>query len=160
MAKDPMQKVYIKDFQKIALLSSVFNIFFVMLPFIMGYLFTCSVGKWNGWNSFYGHGEFYLYSVSLLSSALWIYYKKKAKLSDLNSFLSIAALILIVSISSLYVILSTNQVPVLRFIKWASIISILLATVLFYYSQIVDNRTPDVGETRHEEQDLIMKGLQ
>ena len=67
--KKQWYKRKLKDFQKLSLLNSAFSIFFNLLPFWGGLLFTISIGRWTDWSRFYANGEFYLYSVSLISSS-------------------------------------------------------------------------------------------
>ncbi|MEW4924641.1 hypothetical protein [Algibacter sp. 2305UL17-15] len=151
----------LKDFQKVSMLNSTFSIFFNLLPFWGGLLFTISIGKWTDWSRFYENGEFYLYSVSLISSAYLIYHNNKIKTSDINSFFSIISLILIVIVSFLYASLSSNPDPQINiFIKWASIIAILCAVPIFFHSQLVANRnSPNVVEKRKDEQETIINGI-
>ena len=152
----------IKEMYKVSFLNSAFSIFFNLLPFWGGLLFTISIGKWSGWNRFYENGEFYLYSVSLVSSAYLIYHNNKIKASDVYSFFSILSLFFIVIISFLYASLSSYPEPQRTvFIKWASIIAIFIAIPLFFHSQIIANRnSPDVGEKRKDEQKNIMNHLE
>lgn len=152
---------WIKDSQKVSILNSTFSIFFNLLPFWGGLLFTISIGNWSGWNRFYENGEFYLYSVSLISSAYLIYHNNKIKASDINSFFSIVSLIFIVIISFLYASLSSNPNPQINiFIKWASIISICFAIPIFFHSQLISNeKSPDVGKTRKDEQETIINSI-
>jgi hypothetical protein len=151
----------LKDFQKLSLLNSAFSIFFNLLPFWGGLLFTISIGRWTDWSRFYANGEFYLYSVSLISSSYLIYHNNKIKATDLSSVFSIVSLILIVIISFLYSSLSANPEPQIDiFIKWASIVAILFAIPIFFHSQIISNRnSPNLQEKRSGEQETIMQGL-
>ncbi|TYP98942.1 hypothetical protein C7447_102260 [Tenacibaculum adriaticum] len=152
---------HLKDFHKVSLLNSAFSMFFNLLPFWGGLLLTISIGKWTDWSRFYSNGEFYLYSVSLISSSYLIYHNNKLKTTDLSSVFSIISLFLIVIISILYASLTANPEPQINvFIKWASIIAIFSAIPIFFHSQIISNRnTPNVGETRIGEQETIMQGL-
>ncbi|HEY9222421.1 MAG TPA: hypothetical protein VIO43_12695 [Lutibacter sp.] len=159
--KTKESKPFIKDFQKIAILNSVFSLFFNLLPFWAGILVTLSFGNWTSWSRFYSSGEFYLYSTSLISTSYLIYHNNKLKATDLSSIFSIISLMLIVTISILYASITANSVqPIGAFIKWASIIAILCAVPIFFYSQIISNRnTPNVGEQRRNEQQTIIDGL-
>lgn len=161
MAEEKERKKWFKDYQRVASLNTVFSLFFNLLPFWVGVLVTISAGKWTGWSKFYINGEFYLYSTSLISSAYLIYYNNKLKSADIYSFFTLASLMLIVVTAILYATLTTSRDPhQLWFIKWASIIAILLAIPLFLHSQIVSNKkSPDVGEQRREEQGEIMDSL-
>jgi hypothetical protein len=163
MAKENQaeKKSWIKEFQKVAILNTAFSLFFNLLPFWAGMLMVLSVGKWTDWSRFYSSGEFYLYSSSFLSSAYLIYHNNKVKVADLSSVFSIISIALIVVTSILYAFLAANGNPPINvFIKWASIISILISIPLFYYSQIIANKpSPDVGEQRHEEQQTIINNL-
>ncbi len=152
---------FIKDYLKVSVLNSMFSLFFNLLPFWGGLLFTISIGKWSGWNRFYENGEFYLYSVSLISSAYLIYHNNKIKTASLNSFFSIICLIFIVIISFLYASLSSNPEPQINtFIKWASIIAILVAVPMFFHSQLISNKkSPNVGGERILEQKTIINSL-
>lgn len=150
---------YFKDFQKLSFLNTAFSIFFNLLPFWIGLLYIVSIGKWTDWSRFYANGEFYLYSVSLISSSYLIYHNNKLKATDLSSVFSIFSLFLIVIVSILYALLSASP-QINGFIKWASIIAIFLAVPIFFHSQIISNRnSPNVSEKRSQEQETIMQGL-
>lgn len=150
---------YLEDSQKLSFLNTAFSIFFNLLPFWIGLLYIISIGKWTDWSRFYANGEFYLYSVSLISSSYLIYHNNKLKATDLSSFFSIFSLFLIVIVSILYALLSSSP-QINGFIKWASIIAISLAVPIFFHSQIISNRnSPNVSETRSQEQEAIIKGL-
>ena len=151
----------IEEYRRAAILNTIFSLFFNLLPFWIGILITSSTGDWGGWRTFYLHGEFYLYSTSLLASAYLIYNNNKVRTADLNSLFSMISLIIIVLVSVLYAtIASTDGEPVINFTKWASIIAISTAIPLFYIAQIVSNkRSPNVGEKRKKEQNTIMEGI-
>jgi len=150
---------HLKDFQKLSFLNTAFTIFFNLLPFWIGLLYIISIGKWTDWSKFYANGEFYLYSVSLISSSYLIYHNNKLKATDLSSFFSIFSLFLIVIVSILYALLSASP-QINGFIKWASVIAILLAVPIFFHSQIISNRnSPNVMETRSQEQETIIQGI-
>jgi Kef-type K+ transport system membrane component KefB len=151
----------IKEHIKVAFLNTGFSMFFNLLPFWAGILIILSTGNWTSWSVFYGGGEFYLYSTSLISSSYLIYHNNKVRTADLSSFVSIGSLILIVIISILYASSLANSEPqLMTFIKWASIISISLAVPIFYYAQVVHNRkSPDIMEKRKNEQEVIINGL-
>lgn len=158
--KEKKKKALIKDFQKLSILNTAFTLFFNLLPFWIGLLYIISIGKWTDWSRFYANGEFYLYSVSLISSSYLIYHNNKIKATDLSSFFSIFSLFLIVIISILYALLSATP-QINTFIKWVSIIAIFLAIPIFFHSQIISNRkSPNVGQTRIGEQETIMQGLE
>ena len=155
------KKNKIPENQKVAFLNSCFTIFFNLLPFWAGILVLLSFNNWKGWSNFYGSGEFYLYSTSLISSSYLIYHNNKVSRLDWNSIFSILSLVLIVIISILYAAMSSSDsTPDNNFMKWASVISIGLAIPIFYYSQVVNNtNSPNIGKKRREEQDTIVKGL-
>lgn len=151
----------IKEHKRAAILNTIFSLFFNLLPFWIGVLITLSTNKWTGWKTFYLHGEFYLYSTSLIASAYLIYNNNKIRKADLNTFFSIISLIFIVVVSVLYsAIASNDNTPLVIFTKWASIFSIMIAVPLFYYAQIISNkRSPNVGKQRHNEQQTIIDGI-
>lgn len=158
--KNKKEKKGLKDFQKIALLNTSFTVFFSLLPFWIVLIITLSSGKWTDWSKFYGNGEFYLYSTSLISSAYLIYHHNRIKSSDLNSTFSIISLVLIFIGACLFFPVTMEDHSINPFIKWSSVFSILIAIPLFFHSQIISNRrSPDVGETRRDEQEAIMNGL-
>lgn len=156
-----IKKPFAQEHVKIALLNTGFSMFFNLLPFWAGILIILSAGNWTSWSVFYGSGEFYLYSTSLISSSYLIYHNNKVRTTDLSSFFSIGSLILIVIISILYASSSATSEPqVMLFVKWASIIAISLALPIFYYAQVVHNRrSPNISEERKGEQEIIMEGL-
>lgn len=151
----------VKAYHKISLINTTFSLFFNLLPFWAGILLTISIGKWTDWSRFYSNGEFYLYSTSLASSAYLIYHNYRLKSTDLSSIFSIISLFIIVITSVLYAFLRANPEPQLNiFIKTASILAILAAVPLFFYSQVISHRnSPDLGQKRKNEQETIMQRL-
>ena len=153
--------IKIQDYFKVAILNSLFILFFTLLPFIIGFFLTLSNGQTIIWSHYYSNGEFYLYSTALLSSSYLIYYKNKVKEADWYSFFSIISLILIVIVSILYALRVNNPIVFLPFIKWASMVFILIAVPLSFYSQLIYcKQSPDIGEQRRDEQQIIVNGLE
>lgn len=160
MAKEKKKEKRFKDYHKIALLNTAFTVFFSLLPFWIVLFITLSSSSWTNWGKFYGNGEFYLYSTSLVSSAYLIYHHNRIKSSDLNSAFSIGTLVLIFIGACLFFPVTLEDHKVNSFVTWSSLISILVAIPIFFHSQIVSHkRSPDIGETRRDEQGTIMDNL-
>lgn len=160
MTKLKKLQIPLKDFQKVAILNSIFILFFTLLPFIIGFALNLSTGQDIVWSRFYSNGEFYLYSTALISSSYLIYYKYKVKPADIYSLFSIVSLMLIVLISVLYASRVNSVTVYIPFIRWASLVFIFIAIPLNFYSQLIYCKlSPDIGKQRREEQQEIMDAL-
>lgn len=149
-----------KDYHKSALLETALILLFTVMPsiFIILKMVISSEVIPNG--NLYKSGEFYLYSVSLLGSSFLIYNHYKVKKSDLFSLLSILSLILIILFSLGYTVVANTKEPKLNFVKWSSMISIVISTLIFFYSQVINNKkSPDIAEQRRNEQQVIENAL-
>lgn len=151
----------IKDYQRLSIMNTLYSLLFTLLPFWMGLLLVLSRGRWTDWSIFYNSGEFYLYSTSFASSAFLIYHNYKINNTDWRSIFTFFSLVVVLVTSILYAFLTSNREPqVNSFIKIASIVGILCAVLLYFYSQIIANRkSPNVGNYRNDEQEEIMENL-
>lgn len=149
-----------KDYHKSALFETLVILLFTIMPtlFILIKMLISSDVIPN--NALYKSGEFYLYSVSLLGSSFLIYNHYKVKKSDQFSLLSFSCLILLMLLSLAYTVIANTSNPKLNFVKWSSIFSIFISAIIFYYSQVINNkRSPNVAEVRREEQEIIENAL-
>src|SRR5690554_5566833 len=94
-----------------------------LLPLLLGLLFyTANLDSWTGWNIFYGDGQFYLYSASLLTSSAYIFYTYKVRNTDWNSILLLATGILILTVSIFYAWKLAESNNNLLFVRNSSVI--------------------------------------
>jgi len=149
-----------KDYHKSALAETGLILLFTVMPtlFILGKMLISS--DIINHNTLYKNGEFYLYSVSLMGSAFLVYNHYKVKKSDQFSLLSFLCLFLLVIFSLAYTVIANTNNPRLQFVKWSSIVSILISVFIFFYSQVINNKkSPDVAQQRREEQEIIENAL-
>lgn len=151
-----------KEYHKSALAETGLVIVFTILPtvFLLAKIYLNSNGC--EWNILYKSGEFFLYAVSFLGTSFLVFNHHKVKKSDTYSLLSFLSLILIVLFSLAYTALSNTSSPNIDSIQNLSILAIVLAVPIFYYSQVVNNKlsTIDVGEVRRGEQVKIEDSLE
>ncbi len=111
-------------------------------------------------DSLFKSGEFFLFSIGLLSSSYLVFNHFKIKKSDWNSRLSICTLLMMVITTFCYNMLSSTNLPNLNRVKLLSIIIFIMSIIAFYYSQIINSRnTPDIGAQRQGEQEVIENAL-
>jgi len=145
----------------ISIQNTVFIVVFSILPFFFGILYTVLFSELNSLIPFYSRGEFFLYTVSLISSAYISYHTASSTKKLFEGWLSITSLILLVLVSVCYAfIISKNVTPRLDVVKILSFGSFALSLPLFYYSQyLVTKRSPDIVNLRKSEQNEIEKKL-
>jgi hypothetical protein len=116
-----------------------------LLPLLLGLLFyTANLDSWTGWNIFYGDGQFYLYSASLLTSSAYIFYTYKVRNTDWNSILLLATGILILTVSIFYAWKLAESNNNLLFVRNSSVVVFIFTLVLYYYSNLLSNKKIDV----------------
>ncbi len=130
-----------------------------LLPLLLGLLYySGNSEEWAGWNIFYRYGQFYLYSASLLTSSAYIFYTYKVKNTDLNSILLLISGLSIFIVSVLYGWKISNSINELVFIKYSSIIAFVITLILYYYSNLLNNKKIDViGAQKKAVQDILNK---
>lgn len=149
-----------KDSYKAALAETIIILLFTIMPTLFILIkMVLSIDNLPE-TMLYRNGEFYLYSVSLLGTSFLIYNHFKVKKSDNYSLLSFFCLILLVIFSLAYTVMANTLNPNLRFVKWSSWVSIVLSCIIFYYSQVLNNKqSPDIAQQRRDEQQKIEDAL-
>jgi hypothetical protein len=123
----------------------VVSLFGNLLPILLGLLFyLANLDMWNGWNIFYGDGQFYLYSASLLTSSAYIFYTYKVRNTDLNSILFFISGIIILIVSIFYAWKLAESNNNIIFVRNSSIIIFSITLILYYYSNLLSNKKIDV----------------
>lgn len=123
----------------------VVNLVGNLLPLLLGLLYyTANLDKWTGWNIFYGDGQFYLYSASLLTSSAYIYYTYKIRNTDWNSMLLLLSGVLILAVSVFYAWKLADSNNNIKFIRNSSVVVFASTLLLYYYSNLLSNKKIDV----------------
>lgn len=145
----------------ISLQNTVFIVAFTILPLMLGILSTIMFSELKSLSPFYAKGEFFLYSVSLLSSTYISYNTIGAKRKIFDGWVNIILFLLLVIVSACYAfIISNDSLPRIEIVKSLSFGGFFLALPLFYYSQfLINKRSPDLIEFRKNEQDNIEQKL-
>lgn len=116
-----------------------------LLPLLLGLLYyTANSDSWEGWDLFYGDGQFYLYSASLLTSSAYIFYTYKVRNADWTSIrlLITGVLILVVSIFYAWKLAESNNNVL--FVRNSSVIVFVFTLMLYYSSNLMSNQKIDV----------------
>lgn len=143
-----------------SLLHTVFLAIFTILPMIFGLLFAFLFYDVKGLEQFYSKGEFFLYTVSLVSSA-YISFTLLSSKKFFNGVLNIVSLIILVLVSGCYAFILSNTIPPrIHAVKALSFGAFAIAVILFYISQhMVNMESPDIVEKRKVEQKTIENKL-
>lgn len=140
---------------------TVVVLFFTLLPLIFGVFQMKLSSNWQGLDSFYQKGEFFLYALSLLVSSYQVYNHFQFRASDLKSTFGIISVLLIVLCSGFYAALTTTAKPDIQFLRLVSLILIAISLPLFYYAQYVTSKkSPNVALLRDDESGDIANQLQ
>ena len=145
----------------ISLQNTVFIVVFTILPLVFGVLYTIMFAELNSYSPFYAKGEFFLYSVSLISSTYISYNTLGGKKNIFDGWVNIILFLLLVIVSACYAfIISNNTTPRVEIVRTLSFGGFFLALPLFYYSQfLINKRSPDIIELRKNEQANIQHKL-
>ena len=136
------------------------SLFGNLLPLLLGLLFyVANINQWEGWNIFFVDGQFYLYSASLLTSSAYIFYTYKIRNTDLNSILLLITGILILIGSLLYAWKLAKSNNNIVFVKYSSAILFAITLLLYYYSNLLNNRKIDVIASQKKGVEDILKKL-
>lgn len=123
----------------------IINLLGNLLPLLLGLLFyAANLESWTGWNIFYGDGQFYLYSASLLTSSCYIFYTYKIRNTDWNSILLLISGILILIVSIFYAWKLANSNNNIDFVRNSSTLTFVFTLIIYYYSNLVSNKKVDV----------------
>ncbi|SFW76123.1 hypothetical protein SAMN02927921_04072 [Sinomicrobium oceani] len=116
-----------------------------LLPILLSLLYyTANMNIWSGWEIFYNDGQFYLYSASLLTSTAYIFYTYKVRNTDSNSILLLITCFLVLIVSIFYAWKLAGSNNDLSFIRVSSIAVFILTILLYYYSNLLQNKKIDV----------------
>lgn len=149
-----------KEYQKSALLETLFILVFAILPTIFGGLKMFLSQESIPNSSLYKSGEFFLYAISLLSSSYLVYNHFRIRKSDFNGIFSFLALLLIILFSYAYTAMANTSSPNLSRIMYSSITAFLISIPIFFYAQVISNKnSPDISAQRREEQQTIENAL-
>ncbi len=145
----------------ISIQNTFFIVVFTILPFWFGILSTMLFAELVSLEPFYSRGDFFLYTISLISSAYISYYTASSSKKLLEGWLSIFSFILLVLVSGCYAfIISNNLTPRIEIVRVLSFSAFSLTIPLFYYSQfMVTKRSPDIVNYRNNEQVIIQNKL-
>lgn len=151
---------FVKDYHKIAIVETCVILIFTILPTISGFFGALINSAQVDFNKFYKSGEFLLYSVSLLSAAFLVYNKFKVKGADWRGLISMIIMVCLVLLSLFYALVSGSTTPNIELIKYVSLTLFVFSAILFYHSQVLSNKpSPDIGEQRNNEQEVIENAL-
>lgn len=141
--------------------NTFFVLAFTLLPLLFGILSNILFTKYNGLSDYYLKGEFFLYSVSLMSSTYISYNSVKNNKNNFEGWINKLLLVTLVLVSACYAfIISSSTNPRPEIVKTLSFSGFFLAIPLFYYSQFVINKKSlDVGKFRKDEQNNIESKL-
>ncbi|MBA2614032.1 MAG: hypothetical protein H0U95_18865 [Bacteroidetes bacterium] len=153
-------KQFFKDYHWTAIVETLVILIFTVLPTIAGVFAGIINSETILYSKFYKSGEILLYSVSLLSGAYLVYNKFKVRASDWRRLLSMIIMIALLILALLYALIIVSPRPNLPVIKYISFSFFIIATALFYHSQLLSNKpTPDIGAQRNEESNNIANAL-
>ncbi len=137
-----------------------FVICFTIAPLIYGIIKVLFFSELESMQPFYINGDFFLYAISLMSSAYITFSINYSKRFFSGFWNSISIMVLFLA-SICYVVLSTGiDEPKAEIIRIFSYVFFTASVVMFYFSQfVVTRRSPDIGKNRKGEQELIIHRL-
>lgn len=146
----------------LSLKNTGFIVFFTILPFLLGIFIEYMINPTAySADKFYSKGEFFIYAVSLISSAYLTFFNYSSAKRFFEDFINKIALVLLVFISCAYasisvMVESVNNENLVFYSKLAFFISI----PLFLYAQYKTNLlSPDLGDFRKQEQEDLASQL-
>ncbi len=150
----------LEDSYKENILQFIWILFGNLFPLILGLIiFTIPDIQWKGLNIFVKDGQFYIYSVSLISSATYVFWTFKVQ--NLDKFAQYAyASIIVGGLSSLfYAFFLVGTISNYNFIKYSSLTIFLFTLYLFYRSIIMNGMKLDVHEAQKKNIQNIASNL-
>jgi len=125
-----------------------------LAPFWVSFSLSLLIGQWTGWLGFFRHGEFYIYSASILTSILYlVVYKSSQKYKMTNVLLLVLVAISAVLFAGVTIegILSTLSIPIpinVGFLFFSSFIIFLISVFLFFSLNLFENirTSPDYAK--------------
>lgn len=138
----------VQEINKEKMLQFVWHLFGNLFPLILGLIiFALPEIKWLGGKAFIQDGQFYIYSVTLLASALYIFWSFKIENLDRFAILSYSSLAVSFLTSLFYALLLVGVIKDYYTIRFTSIIAFVLS-VFLYYKSIIINPQVDVQKTQ------------
>ncbi|WP_157823635.1 hypothetical protein [Salegentibacter salarius] len=139
----------LEDSYKESLLQFIWILFGNIFPLLLGWLiFALPDIIWRGGDTFIKDGQFYIYSVSLISSATYVFWTFKVQNLDKFALLGYASVIVGGLASLFYALFLVGSVTNYQFIKYSSLIIFVLTLLLFYKSIIMNGTKLDVHEAQ------------
>lgn len=150
----------IPKYHQSALADSLLTVCFTIQPTIFLTFSLLSKGQPVDISKSYIAGEFFLYSISFLSTSYLVFNQFKVRATDWKSNLNKIVILLLSVISGFYGLTSNNSNLDLGFMKVTSIIAFVISFAIFYNAQVISHKnSPDVAEERREEQQVIEDAL-
>ena len=111
-----------------------------LLPIWGSIILFALLGTWPGWDFFFSHGEFYIYSASFLSPMLYILHKiaRVTVITVLTYFFVVACAILFAGTAMSSVAQAETPID-LAFLKYSSYLLLLLSMAITYVSKVREN---------------------
>ncbi|MEB8345873.1 hypothetical protein OO010_07435 [Flavobacteriaceae bacterium KMM 6898] len=146
----------LEDSYKESLLQFFWILFGNIFPLLLGWLiFALPDIIWRGGNTFIEDGQFYIYSVSLISSATYVFWTFKVQNLDKFALLGYASIMIGGLASLFYALFLVGSVTNYNFIKYSSLIIFIFTIFIFYKSIIMNGTKLDV----HEAQKLNIQNI-
>ncbi len=124
-----------------------------LAPFWVSFSLSQLIGHWTGWLGFFRHGEFYIYSASILTSLYLVAYKSSQKYKMTNVLLVVLVGISAVLFAGVTIegILSTLSITIpinVGFLFFSSFIIFLISVFLFFSLNLFENirTSPDYAK--------------
>lgn len=155
-----IKRLKIPSYHRTSIYDSLLVIVFTTLPTI----FVVFNNLRKAWTVNLHHtfmaGDFFLYSIALLSSSYLVFNQLKVSESDLKWGINKLILLALVLISGFYAIITVDDKSDYTFMKDTSIVALLTGIGVFYWSQVSFNKQSlDVGQERRDEQQTIADSL-
>lgn len=146
-------KIWWKTFQL-----TFFIVFFTMLPYFVeftNYLF------FNKSFNHYSDGQFFTYSISLLTSSILAYLSLSSFKDTFSIGVNLWSILLLFVLAVFYSMVVVSPIEAnLNTVYWVSLILFIITLIQFYHSQyLLNSKSPDIGEQRREETDNIADAL-
>ena len=149
----------LKEVNKEKILQFIWHLFGNLFPLILGLIiFALPDIKWLGAKAFIQDGQFYIYSVTLLASALYIFWSFKIENLDRFALLSYGSVAIGGLTSLFYAFLLVGVINDYDTISSTSLIAFALS-VFIYYKSIVINPQVDVQKIQRDKIQEIAANL-
>ena len=135
-----------------------------LLPLIIGFISYQAYSKWQSdWSVFYRNGEFYIYSVSFLTTAGFLFFKNKNKHYDILAWALLLILLTIFFSTTMFALLRVSQDFVVGGLKFSQTILsstswtlIIFSIVMLFCSFVLEQKNqtgPNLPEFHKQDQD-------